>query len=238
MTSILAIDTSTTACSVALQCHGRTICRSSLEPRSHSQLLMTMVHEVLEESKSSLSQLDAIAITVGPGSFTGLRIGFATVQGLAYAADIPVVPVSTLQVIVATYLRTCATPKITQGAEIIALLDARMSEYSVGCYRIVDGSEIELVAVDQLLTDQQALALIDTTKPFALVGDAEQLLAQQPQLKPLYQPIYPQAQDILPFAKTVVQQGGAVPVETVDLVYLRGAEAWQKRKRLRANRED
>lgn len=233
MTSILAIDTSTATCSVALQCRGHTICRSSAEPRSHSQLLMTMVHEVLEEMECRISQLDVIGVTVGPGSFTGLRIGFASVQGLAYAADIPVVPVSTLQVMVATYLRTGNIQQINEGAEIVALLDARMSEYSVGRYAVIDSVGIQPLADDQLLTEQQVLATIDSVNPCTLIGEAQQLVVDQPQLADLYQPIYPQAQDILPIAQAIFQQGGAVPVSAVDLVYLRGADAWQKRQRLR-----
>jgi len=237
MTSILAIDTSTAACSLALQYRGRITSKSSAEPRSHSQLLMTMVHEVLQESACSLSKLDAIGVTVGPGSFTGLRIGFATVQGLAYATDIPVVPVSTLQVMVATFLRTGDTQHITEGAEVIALLDARMSEYSLGRYTLGNQAEIKPLAEDQLMTQQQVLAAISAANPQALIGEAQQLVADQPSLATLYQPIFPQAEDILPIAQTIFHQGGAVPVDSVDLVYLRGAEAWQKRKRLRPNRE-
>lgn len=247
MTSMLAIDTSTAACSVALQYRGRITSKSSAEPRSHSQLLMTMVHEVLQESACSLSQLDAIGVTVGPGSFTGLRIGFATVQGLAYATDIPVVPVSTLQVMVATFLRTGDTQHITaqhitaqhitEGTEVIALLDARMSEYSLGRYTLGNQAEIKPLAEDQLMTQQQVLAAISAANPQALIGEAQQLVADHPSLATLYQPIFPQAEDILPIAQTIFRQGGAVPVDSVDLVYLRGAEAWQKRKRLRPNRE-
>ena len=87
MTALSTIDTSTPACSVALQVRGRSINSYSEEPRSHTRLIMSMINEVLSEAQLSVSQLDAIGVTVGPGSFTGLRIGFATVQGLAFAAD-------------------------------------------------------------------------------------------------------------------------------------------------------
>ena len=102
MTTILAVDTSTDACSVALQIGDKTIAKFADEPRSHSRLLMPMVQQVLSEAEIRVNQLDAIGVSIGPGSFTGLRIGFAAVQGMAYGADIPVAPVSTLELIVAT----------------------------------------------------------------------------------------------------------------------------------------
>ena len=105
MTTILAIDTSTEACSVALQMGDQTIAQFADEPRSHSRLLMPMVQQVLAEAQIKVNQLDAIGVSIGPGSFTGLRIGFAAVQGMAYGADISVVPISTLELMVATYAR-------------------------------------------------------------------------------------------------------------------------------------
>ena len=98
MTTILAVDTSTEACSVALQIGSECIAKYSDEPRSHSRLLMPMVQQVLAEADIKVNQLDAIGVSIGPGSFTGLRIGFAAVQGMAYGADIPVVPVSTSRI--------------------------------------------------------------------------------------------------------------------------------------------
>ena len=105
MNAILAVETSTPACSVALRLGDMVISRYSEEPRSHTKLVMNMISEVLAEASLSVQQLDTLAVTVGPGSFTGLRIGFAAVQGMAFGADKPVVPASSLQVMTATYLR-------------------------------------------------------------------------------------------------------------------------------------
>ena len=114
---------------------------------------MAMVNELLSESNQTVQQLDAIGVTIGPGSFTGLRIGIATVQGLAFGGDVPVVASYTLEIMVATYLRKhCADQsdnesdhkvaakiaakiadksesKSTQGNTIVAILDARMGEF-------------------------------------------------------------------------------------------------------------
>ena len=234
MTSILAIETSTSACSEALQVANRTFERCSDKPRSHSKLLMSMVREVLVEADLQANQLDAIGITVGPGSFTGLRIGFATVQGLAYANDIPVVPLSTLKVMVATYLRThCSSADLKGGSEIIALLDARMSEYSIGRYAIDEAGELVTLDNDQLLKLDQALLYIDAARPLAIIGEADHLVEANPELANCYRSVYPMAEDILPLAQAEFDSGKALAVTEVDLIYLRGAEAWQKRKRLR-----
>ena len=86
MTSILAVETSTAACSVALSMGDARYTRYSEEPRSHTRLIMSMIDEVLAEADLKVGALDSLAVTVGPGSFTGLRIGFSTVQGLAFGA--------------------------------------------------------------------------------------------------------------------------------------------------------
>ncbi len=84
MTAVLAIETSTPACSVALNLGERLISRYSEEPRSHTRVVMSMVDAVLKEAGIKATALNGLAVTLGPGSFTGLRIGFAAVQGLAF----------------------------------------------------------------------------------------------------------------------------------------------------------
>ena len=233
MTTILAVDTSTEACSVALQIGGECIAKYADEPRSHSRLLMPMVQQVLAEAQIKVNQLDAIGVSIGPGSFTGLRIGFAAVQGMAYGADIPVAPVSTLELIAATYRRQ----QNAQSGEIMALLDARMSEFNLGRYSLEDNNQIVAQEADQLVSAEQAIEFINTNKPSAIIGDAGNLFESAPQYAELYTPIYPNAIDLLPMAEQQFAQGSAVNIEAVDLVYLRGTEAWQKRKRLRATEE-
>ena len=233
MTTILALDTSTEACSVALQIGNETIAQYADEPRSHSRLLMPMVQQVLAEAQIKVNQLDAIGVSIGPGSFTGLRIGFAAVQGMAYGADIPVTPVSTLELIAATFRRQ----QNIQAGDVITLLDARMSEFNLGRYRLDKNNQIVALEADQLVSTEQALELIKTNQPSAIIGDAGNLFESAPQHAELFTPIYPNAIDLLPMAKQQLDQGSAVNIESVDLVYLRGTEAWQKRKRLRATQE-
>lgn len=234
MTSLLTIETSTPACSVALQVGSALTSKYSEEPRSHTKLVMAMVAELLDEAKIKVRDLDAIGVTVGPGSFTGLRIGFATVQGLAFATDIPVVGVSSLETMVATYLRSQAEPRNFKGKQVVAVLDARMSEFNIGCYRLSADGELIAQAEDQLLSGDQALAFIEKHQPVAIVGEAGSLLTAESHWHEKLTAVFPSAVDILSKTAAQYDAGLAQTVESIELVYLRGTEAWQKRKRLRA----
>ena len=95
--NILAIDTATEACSVALQFKDTVITRFEICPQQHSQRLLPMVDEVLKEAKVSLGDLDLLAFGRGPGSFTGVRIATGMIQGLALGTGLKVAGVSTLE---------------------------------------------------------------------------------------------------------------------------------------------
>ena len=96
---ILNIETSTKACSVALHKNGELIvCREDVTANfSHSEKLLKFISELFSDEKLSLSDLDAIAVSMGPGSYTGLRIGVSTAKGLCYGLDIPLISISTLK---------------------------------------------------------------------------------------------------------------------------------------------
>src|SRR5690349_19975664 len=94
--NLLAVETSTELCSVALLRNGELFVEEAMAENRHSDLLVPMLRRVMERAHLSPRHLDAFAFGQGPGSFTGLRIACGIVQGLAYAADKPVVPVPTL----------------------------------------------------------------------------------------------------------------------------------------------
>jgi tRNA threonylcarbamoyladenosine biosynthesis protein TsaB len=125
---LLAIETSTPACSAALWVDGDVLERYALAPRQHAALMLPMIESLLLEAGLSVSQLDAIAFGCGPGSFTGVRIAASMVQGIAFAAGLPVVPVSTLAVLAQGGMR------LTGGQQVMAALDARKAEVYWGCY--------------------------------------------------------------------------------------------------------
>jgi tRNA threonylcarbamoyladenosine biosynthesis protein TsaB len=181
MTSVLAIETSTPACSVALRMGDTVISRYCEEPRSHTKLVMSMIDKVLGQASIKAADLHGLAVTLGPGSFTGLRIGFATVQGLAFGLDLPVVAVSTLQVMAQTAVRKQG---LEVGEIIMPILDARMGEFNCGCYRLESNGDCRALMQDQLLTAEKALQLINQYQPHAVVGEGGQL--EMPHLIDLY----------------------------------------------------
>jgi tRNA threonylcarbamoyladenosine biosynthesis protein TsaB len=198
---------------------------------------MGMIDEVLCEAGITVDSLDAVAVTVGPGSFTGLRIGFSTAQGLAFGADIPVIPVSTLQVMAQTYKRKHSTDTDCRYI-VMPVLDARMGEFNCGAYKLDSSGQFEAVIEDQLLSKNNALELCESLQPGIIVGDHGSLFnSPLPESSDIdsypVQALYPGAVDLIDIALTRFTQDGAVPVAQVDLVYLRGTDAWKKQTPLR-----
>ncbi len=134
--NILALDTSTDYCSAALWRSGLCVERSAAAGQTHSTLLMEMVDAVLAEAGMKLQALDGIAYGEGPGSFTGLRIACAVAQGLAFASELPVAGIGTLQAMAAS----CDAPRV------ICCLDARMQEVYHAAYEQQNGVWRELSA--------------------------------------------------------------------------------------------
>jgi tRNA threonylcarbamoyladenosine biosynthesis protein TsaB len=126
---VLAIDTSTESCSVALLIEGDLRLRVEPTERSHAELVLPMIEALLAEAGCGLSALDGLAFGRGPGAFTGLRIAAGVAQGIAFGANLPVVPVSSLAAVAA---RIEAPP----GTVVLACSDARMGEVYWGCFEL------------------------------------------------------------------------------------------------------
>lgn len=103
---------------------------------SHSQTLLPAVASLMDQANLSFSQLDAIAVVVGPGSFTGLRIGIAAAQGIAFAHQLPVISVSSLALIAARYQFSARSDSGSAAEVVLATMDARMGELYCGWYDI------------------------------------------------------------------------------------------------------
>ncbi|MBA2652164.1 MAG: tRNA (adenosine(37)-N6)-threonylcarbamoyltransferase complex dimerization subunit type 1 TsaB [Tatlockia sp.] len=123
--NLLAIDTSTDRASVALSIKGELLSEEQGSQRTHAQLLLPMIERMLAKAEVGLNQLDAIVYGRGPGSFTGLRIACAVAKGLAYAADLPLYPVSSLAAIANEALDS---HKELPNTRVLALIDARMNQ--------------------------------------------------------------------------------------------------------------
>ena len=144
---ILALETSTEFCSVALYLNGKIFNKEILAERRHSEILLPMVHELLEESALALQQLDGIAFGAGPGSFTGLRIACGVAQGFAYATNLPVIGISTLE----------AVAQQIDEQKIIVALDARMGEiYHAAYQKLTNYYDWQVISPPTLCLPQHA----------------------------------------------------------------------------------
>jgi tRNA threonylcarbamoyladenosine biosynthesis protein TsaB len=125
---ILGIETATDVCGVALAHNGNIIDEISRdEQHIHAKFLVPMVQQMLLQQNMQLAELDGIAISIGPGSFTGLRIGLSVSKGLAYAGDVPLIAVSTLESIAAKYFRKYPAT----DASVVAILEIQRDEFAI-----------------------------------------------------------------------------------------------------------
>ena len=141
---LLAFETATEACSVALWIDGEVRERYEVAPRRHAELALPWADALLAEAGIARSQLDAIAVGRGPGAFTGVRLAIAIAQGIALGLDRPVVPVSTLAALALPAVRT------NPGAPVLAAIDARMGELYVGGFRL-QGDALDVMLAERLL---------------------------------------------------------------------------------------
>ncbi len=138
---LLAIDTSSVACSAALQFGDKVAERHEEQAREHTRLLVPMIQELLQEASVELTDLDAIVLGNGPGSFIGMRIAASVAQGLAFGSGLKIVPVSSLAAI--------ATQAFCEhdADEVIVTQDAHMNEVYLGIFgRGEDALPVELIA--------------------------------------------------------------------------------------------
>ena len=214
---LLALDTSTEACSVALWLDGDLRLRFQLTERSHAELVLPMVESLLVEAGLQLAQLDGLAFGRGPGAFTGLRIASGVIQGLALGAGLPVVPVSSLAAV-------AEQVPVTAGGTILACNDARMGEVYWGVYRHEpDGAVTALVAEAVSVPAQVG---VDAPPAAHVAGNA---LARHPDLAgrlvtaglQLHAGLYPRADAVARLGLIAFAAGLAVPAEQALPTYVR-----------------
>ncbi|TNE83067.1 MAG: tRNA (adenosine(37)-N6)-threonylcarbamoyltransferase complex dimerization subunit type 1 TsaB, partial [Gammaproteobacteria bacterium] len=230
MHTVLALDTTTAACSVAL-CHkGEITHRFRLASREHTRLLLPMVDELLAESGIAIQQLDALAFTHGPGSFTGIRIGFGVVQGLAFGADLALAPVSSLETLAHTAVRNL--PITDDHYFLVPMFDARMDEVYWANFEWRDGRLTR--CCEDSLSAPENLSLDLPNAPLYGVGDGwqygERIALQPTQVDTT---LLPDARDVLTVAMPDIKAGRLRAVDDVQPLYLRDKVSWKKRQRLR-----
>lgn len=224
---ILAIDTATEACSVALWNNGTTFAHFEECPREHTQRILPLVKTILTEGNTSLTDLDALAYGRGPGSFTGVRIGIGIAQGLALGADLPMIGVSTLATMAQGAWR------MTGATRVLAAIDARMgevywAEYTRDENGVWHGEETEAVLKPEAVTGR----LKQLSGEWATVGTGWPAWPEMAKDTGLTlvdgNMLLPAAEEMLPIACQLLAAGKTVAVEHAEPVYLRNTVAWKK----------
>lgn len=236
---LLAIDTATEACSAALWIDGEVSTRYQVAPRQHAKLILPMIEQLLAAAAIKPAQLDGLVLGRGPGSFTGVRIAAAAVQGIALATDCPVVPVSTLAAMAHRAYREC-------GIEhCIALIDARMSQVYWACFetKAIGGTRAlssEAVADPAAVTKQ---VLPATVPAVDWTGAGSGALAYVNELGitalpcvPTDAALLPSALDMLHLAQADFLAGNTVSAMDAVPVYLRDNVALTEKQRSDAQR--
>lgn len=221
---ILAIDTATEACSAALYIDGQIIEQYQLAPREHTKLILPMVESLLAEADIKLVDLNALAFGRGPGSFTGVRIATGVVQGLAFAADLPVIPISTLASIAQL------TYEYHQCEKVLAGIDARMGEIYWGCFQLNENKLMTQISEEQVSKADKLKLPGSDTDSWCAAGSAwgsyAQVLQEQlgNRIVQTYGDYFPSAGTIAKLAS--VEQG--VEASQAQPVYLRNDVAKKK----------
>lgn len=196
----LALDTATPACSVALWHHGERQQKMTLEARQHTQVLLPMVEALLREHHVQKQEVKGVICSIGPGAFTGLRVGAAVAMGLAMAWQCPLAPLSSLALLASTARRK------TGWRRVAAVLDARMDELYCGVF-----DDLKALQPEQL-SRPEALALHDWNVD-GVAGLGLSALNFAPQCE-----LYPEAMDAFDFLDVLNWQP---PESALQLQYLR-----------------
>jgi tRNA threonylcarbamoyladenosine biosynthesis protein TsaB len=170
MALILGIETATSICSVALVRDGKMLAiRETEGSKEHSAALTGFISDVFTEAGLSLHEMDAIAVSMGPGSYTGLRIGVSSAKGLCYALDKPFIAVDTLKSLAWLALQRCKTQnKETENILFCPMLDARRMEV----YTALFDKDLQVIEpVNALVVDDDSFNTFAAEKEIVYFGN-------------------------------------------------------------------
>lgn len=218
---LLAMDTSTEACSVALCCNDGVFENHVVRPREHTRILLPMIRSLLDEAGVAITDLDAVVLGNGPGSFIGMRIGASVAQGICFGAGIKIAAVSSLGAIAAEIIES------KYANTVVVAQDARMNEVYVGQYQ--QGEDGTAYAVcDELI---QPVGLLELSLQGALAAGAawqkydELVAANRQQLAGICEIAYPRAQYLLAAGARLVDADGLIEPDLLTPAYLRNVVA-------------
>jgi len=220
MENILAIETSSDACSLSLSFNDDDFHFHEILPKQHTERLLIEIKALLEQANAQLQDLNAIAVGCGPGSFTGIRLACSIGQGLAFSNDLKTIRVSSLEVL-ARNINT------RLGADrIVSIVDARMQQLYVGEFLY---SKERLVTSDTFVIPIEEFKLPTYKENTFFVGDGCNLIENQ--LKKISKNIFlnlPSASDLLSIAKDkYINEELLEPAELLP-IYLFGEDQWKK----------
>ncbi len=222
MTNILALETSSSICSVSLKTNNlETSVFKSKSENNHGVIIFDFIEAALKEARISKSELDFIAFSSGPGSFTGLRIGCSVAQGLGYGLNIPILPISSLQIL--------AQQMINQKnlKNISVILDAHMEELYIGQYKNIDNIAWP-IKKDLLLKKSELIEYLAMNKGnLNFIGAGCNFLPDEYKSKSITD-IVPLANTLFKISEEMILNNEYSQPEDVILNYLSGEEHWSK----------
>jgi len=228
---ILGIETSVENVGVAFGDHSGIRATAAISSdRKHAESLTPMIQFVLQQAECTMSDVSAIAVDIGPGLFTGMRVGIATAESLAWALDVPVIPVCSLDAL-ATTAKWSDTP-------IVASLDARRGEVYWALYR-VRGTELQRVIEPQVSSpDDVAIHIADRAEEVVCVGTGFKRYADTFESNPWVRilggdTVFPTASAVVSLGATALLNGDGVAPDKVEPLYLRAPDAeinWKTRE--------
>ncbi len=229
MALILCIETATKNCSVALSDKGAIL--AFREARSdqyiHSEKLHLFCKEVMQEAGKHLNDLDAIAIGIGPGSYTGLRIGLSAAKGFAFTLQIPLVSANSLEILAVGYL---ANNPLQVGELLFPMIDARRMEVYTAAFSS-EGAAME--EVKALVIDENSLEAYEA-KQLILIGDGAAKCKDVLEAKAvkIAEPIYPNAMMLSTLAQQKLTNGVIDDIAYLEPFYLKEFIAGKPKKLL------
>lgn len=227
MSIILALESSAEGVSAALYVYGETTQVFERAPREHTRKLLPMVDSLLQDQGLTAKDLSAVAFSAGPGSFTGLRIGVGVAQGLAYANNLPVIPVSTpLAMAYGAYRKDILQEKDTA----LVAIDARMGEVYWACYQHAFPEPLALIAPCVRSTEGfEVSGDIPLASSFGLGSGWDVLPAAQTQRLLGVDEAIPEALDVALLGALKYARGECVSAADASPEYVRNTVSWKKR---------
>lgn len=218
---ILCLETATPVCSVALNDGCCTIALRETEGQNaHSEKITNFIREVMETAKIDYKQLDAVAVSKGPGSYTGLRIGVSTAKGICYAADLPLMAIDTLEAM-AHGMKAKLGSQITENDLLIPMIDARRMEVYAAVF---DANLNKIKDTEAMVMDENSFAELRQNHRLWLFGDGapklNKLFENQPNIS-IVEGFRPSAAYMRPLAEKALQKHDFVDVAYFEPFYLK-----------------